>query len=118
MNSLTSTAAGIELGSVEFDMIFDEVIDEEETMIVVFMISHGHIVAIFVESFDQLRPIEFLNKLIIGCNIDITGRQSEGSALRVENFYSGVFGTCFSTSKVSSKTWNRECLALSWLSDR
>ena len=47
MNSLTSSAAGIELGSVVLDMIFDEVIDEEETMIVVFVISNGYIVAIF-----------------------------------------------------------------------
>ena len=50
MNSLTSSAAGIELGSVVLDMIFDEVIYEEETMIVVFVISNGYIVAIFVES--------------------------------------------------------------------
>ena len=102
---------------MEFDVIFNEVVDEEETVIVVLMVGNGDVVAICIESFDQLWPVELLDELVIGSDIDLTRRQSQVCALGVQHLDARVISSCLSTAEVGLESLGAENFTLSGLTN-
>ena len=102
---------------MEFDVIFNEIVDEVEAVIIVLMVGNGDVVAICIESFDQLWPVEFLDELVIGSDIDLTRRQSQVCALGVQHLDAGVISSCLSTAEVGLESLLAEYFTLSGLTN-
>ena len=55
----------VKVGSVELNVLVDEVVDEEVTVVVVFAPPHGEVrVPVFVQGLDQRRRHQLVFKLI------------------------------------------------------
>ena len=102
---------------MEFDVIFNEVVDEVEAVIIVLMVGNGDVVAICIECFDQPWPVEFLDELVIGSDIDLTRRQSQVCALGVQHLDAGVISSCLSTAEVGLESLLAEYFTLSGLTN-
>ena len=102
---------------MEVDMILDDAADEEEGVVVVFMVVDGDVVAISVQGLDQLWPHQVGEELIVRTHINKAGWQGQRVPLRVQDIYSRVFRSSLRASKVGFKRLGAEHLALGRLTD-
>ena len=112
------TSSAVQVSRVEFDVIFDEIVDEEVAVVVVLVPIDGESVAIVIERFNQIRPAERFHELIFGGHVHVAGRQCQRPALRVEYLDDGVIGAGLDTPHERSERPLRELIALCWVADR
>ena len=113
-----SCGVAVEVGGVEVNVSFKEVVDEVPGVVVVLVPVDRVSVSVFVQSLGELAPVQLINELVIGGNIDETWWQGKRSALGVEDLDGGPFGASLGASKVCLQGRNREHLAGSRLANR